>query len=124
MWESVEEIISGAGGALLTTIPAVIEYERRLAASGSSGGPAGGLSQGQELLPVRCLHFTSAEPPPELEYIVCNELVGAAASWTPDPSYILTEPEGAAGPLTVGIAEQVQNLQHSLDRRGRAYHLR
>eukprot|EP01048_Picozoa_sp_COSAG05_P011801 COSAG05_NODE_1137_length_5751_cov_9.852619_4_plen_961_part_00 len=61
-----------------------------------------------------------AAPPPEFEYIVSNELVGAAASWAPNPSYVLTEPT-EPGPLSLSIAEQVQNLQHSLDRRGRAY---
>lgn len=71
-----------------------------------------GLSAGTELLTVRYLSF-AAPNPPDFEYICCNELVGAAASWKPDRKHLIKQ--GRAG------AEQVRNLQHTLDRRGRAY---
>ena len=71
-----------------------------------------GLSAGTELLTVRYLSF-AAPGPPSFEYICCNELVGAAATWTPDTKYLIKQ--GPAG------AEQVRSLQHTLDRRGRAY---
>ena len=71
-----------------------------------------GLSAGTELLTVRYLCF-AAPKPPSFEYICCNELVGAAVSWTPDKKHVIKQ--GPAG------AEQVQSLQHSLDRRGRPY---
>lgn len=71
-----------------------------------------GLSAGTELLTVRYLSF-AAPGPPSFEYICCNELVGAAAAWTPDTKYLIKQ--GPAG------AEQVRSLQHTLDRRGRAY---
>lgn len=51
--------------------------------------------------------------PPSFEYICCNELVGAAVSWTPNGKYLIKQ--GRDG------AEQVRSLQHALDRRGRAY---
>ena len=71
-----------------------------------------GLSAGTELLTVRYLSF-AAPNPPDFEYICCNELVGAAASWSPDSKHLIKQ--GRAG------AEQVRSLQHTLDRRGRAY---
>ena len=71
-----------------------------------------GLSAGTERLTIRYLSFASPLPP-SFEYICCNELVGAAVSWTPDSQYLIKQgPDGA---------EQVRSLQHALDRRGRAY---
>lgn len=130
-WEDAESI-------RLTQEPAVIDFERQIADTGGKPSVSfffhcallgalivvlcvcgracatwvAGLSAGTELLTVRYLSF-AAPSPPSFEYICCNELVGTAAKWTPSGEHLIKQ--GRAG------AEQVRSLQHTLDRRGRAY---
>eukprot|EP01047_Picozoa_sp_COSAG01_P036394 COSAG01_NODE_2842_length_6990_cov_10.019301_9_plen_153_part_00 len=73
-----------------------------------AGGLSGGVGRHRR---SRAAELENAGP--GSRYIVASQLVGAAASWKPARGAQILE--GEAG------AAQVQKLQHSLDRKGRAY---
>ena len=71
--------------------------------------PQTDLSAGLERYKLRCLCFNSPLPPAAFEYIVASERIGQAKEHLDNDSLLLMS------------ADDIEELQHSLDGLGRGY---